>query len=138
MIKATSPKFNILEHTAIALATTFYETGRSQGLKSVHKNARLYAFANLEKFMPHAIKHLMDILNSPTATQAMKDEIFDCLMERVNDPVAQSLAASSADTHLPDIDVAKLIPIKDLPTVIHDQRAVADFGINPLWRKKRR
>lgn len=126
-MKQPTPKFNLIEHVALELAATFYEVGRSQGLKSKHKNARLYAFANLEKFVPHAIKHLLEMLNNPSVSAEQKEEIFESLQERINDPTAQALAQSSGDAALPDIDIAKLIPVKDLPSVIVDRRSVADY-----------
>lgn len=121
------PKFALIEHVAAALAAEFYEVGRSQGLMSRHKNARNYALNNLERFVPHAIKHLLEQLNSPSVSAEQKEEIWQSLQERINDPAAQSLAQASANHALPDIDIAKVIPIKDLPTVIQDKRALSDY-----------
>ncbi len=126
-MKPTVPKLNLIEHVAAELAATFYEVGRSQGLKSRHKNARNYALNNLEKFVPHAVKHLLEMLNSPSTSAEMKEEIYESLMERMNDPMAQSLADASANHALPDIDIAKVIPVKELPSVIQDKRAINDY-----------
>lgn len=136
MIKPTQPKLNLIEHIAAELAGVFYDVGRSQGLKSKYKNARLYSYANLEKFVPHAIKAMLQMLNSPSVSAEQKEEIWEALQERINDPQAQSLADSSGQAGLPDIDIAKLIPVKELPTIIQDQRAVADYGINPFRAKR--
>ena len=130
------PKFNIIEHVAAELAAVFYETGRSQGLTSKYKNARVYAMNNLEKFVPHAVKALMDQLNDPSVSAEQKEEIYESLMERMNDSAATSLADSSSDHALPDIDIAKLIPVKELPTVIKDQRSIIDYG-TPVFKAKR-
>lgn len=127
MKQAAAPKLNLIEHVAAELAATFYEVGRSQGLKSRHKNARTYALNNLEKFVPHAVKHLLEQLNSPSISAETKEEIWESLQERMNDPTAQSLAQSSGNAGLPDIDVAKVISVKDLPSIIVDQRAVSDY-----------
>ncbi len=137
-IKPTQPKLNLIEHVALELAGVFYDTGRSQGLKSKYKNARAYAYANLEKFVPHAVKTLLDQLNNSSISAEAKDEIMESLLERVNDPMAKSLADASANHALPDIDIAKLIPVKELPTVIHDKRAIADYeGARGLAFKRR-
>ncbi len=134
MIKPSSPRFNLIEHVAAELAGTFYEIGRGQGLKSVHKTARHYAAANLEKFVPHAVKHLIEMLGRPDISAEQKEEIWESLQERMNDPMAQSLAQASEGHALPDIDIAKIIPVKELPTVIQDKRAVADY--NPFRAKR--
>jgi len=135
-MKQSSPKLNILEHVALELAATFYEVGRGQGLKSKYKTARAYAFANLEKFVPHATKHLLSMLHRSDISVDQKNEIYDCIMERVNDPTAQSLAESSEGHALPDIDIAKLIPVQELPSVIVDKRATVDYGLAPLFKGK--
>lgn len=130
------PKFNLIEHLAIELAGVFYDTGRSQGLKSKHKTARRYAAANIEKFVPHAIKAMLQMLNNPSISAEMKEEIWESLQERIDDPVAQSLAKASDGHVLPDIDIAKLIPVKELPSVIKDQRSITDYG-TPIFKAKR-
>lgn len=68
-------------------AAIMYETGRSQGMKSKHKNARSYAQAYLEKYIPLAVKHLIELLK-PTSncTDFMRMEIYEALMDPVNDP----------------------------------------------------
>ena len=137
-IKPTQPKLNLIEHVALELAGVFYDIGRSQGLKSKHKTARAYAAANIEKFVPHAVKTLLEQLNNPSISAEAKDEITESLFERINDPMAKSLADASANHALPDIDIAKLIPVKELPTVIHDKRAIADYeGARGLAFKRR-
>lgn len=137
MLKPSSPRFSLIEHVAAELACKFYEVGRSQGLKSVHKTPRHYAYANLERFVPHAVKHLLEQLNDPSVSADRKDMIHDALLERINDPEAKSLADASANHSLPDIDVAKLIPVQDLPTVIKDRRVGREFGINPFFAGKK-
>lgn len=127
MKKVTSPRFNLIEHVAAKLAGEFYEVGRSQGLKSRHKNARAYALNNLEKFVPHATKHLLEMLNNPSISIEQKEEIYNSLMERMDDPEAKALADSTDGHALPDIDIAKLIPVKELPSVIQDNRVLRDF-----------
>ena len=76
----------LIEKTALELAATYYEVGRSQGLTSKFKNARAFAKANVEKYIPIAVKLLMDMIGSPAVPQDQKDMIYDALMERSNDP----------------------------------------------------
>lgn len=114
-----APKFNLIEKVALELAGVFYDTGRSQGLTSKHKSAKHYAAHNIEKFVPHALKHLMEILCNPSTPDAMKQEIYESIQERINDPQVQKFADSGA---LPKLDISKIIPVKDLPSVIVDTR----------------
>lgn len=83
--QVVSPHSILIEQTALDLATTYYEVGRSSGLKSRHKDARAFAKANVEKYIPMAVKLLMDMIGSPATPQDQKDMIYDALMERSND-----------------------------------------------------
>lgn len=84
--QVVAPHSLLIEKTALELAATYYEVGRSQGLTSKFKNARAFAKANVEKYIPMAVKFLMDMLGSPSVPQDQKDMIYDALMERSNDP----------------------------------------------------
>ncbi len=97
----TIPKHKVIEETALALATTWYEIGRSQGMTSKWKNARTYARANVEKFIPRAVQHLIDILGNPSFSESAKQLIYDALMERHNDP--------TLNKYMPNIDINKVI-----------------------------
>lgn len=80
-----TPQSLLIEKTALELAAVFYEAGRSSGLTSKHKDARSFARANVEKFIPKAVDLLMDILAKDSTPQEFKDLIYDALMERTND-----------------------------------------------------
>lgn len=110
MKKIVAPHSVIIEKTALEFAATFYEVGRGQGLKSKYKDARSYAKANLEKFIPKAVDTLIDMLGKPHVPADQKQIIFDALKERVDDPELKEM--------LPDIDISKLIPTKEKPPVI--------------------
>lgn len=84
--QVVAPHSLLIEKTALELAATYYEVGRSQGLTSKFKNARAFAKANVEKYIPIAVKLLMDMIGSPAVPQDQKDMIYDALMERSNDP----------------------------------------------------
>lgn len=106
MKKLIAPHSILIEKVATELAATWYEVGRSQGLTSVCKDAREYARHNLEKFLPKAIDHLLDILHNPSTAPEAKAMIYDALSERMNDP---NNVTSTDIKGLPDIDVMKII-----------------------------
>lgn len=81
-----TPQSLVIEKTALELAAVFYEAGRSSGLKSKHKNARAFAKANVETFIPKAVELLMDMLGKDSTPQDQKDMIYEAFMERANDP----------------------------------------------------
>lgn len=97
-----TPSTGMIEKIAIEFAGVYYDTARSQGLHSKHKNARSYARAYFEKFIPNAIKHCMEILNNPKTPVDQKMMIYDELMKRANDPEARALFPSETehDKHL--------------------------------------
>jgi hypothetical protein len=76
----------IIEKTAGAMAATWYEVGRSQGMTSKFKSARAYARANLEKFIPVALQHLLSMLSRSDISEHVKQEIYEAYIERANDP----------------------------------------------------
>lgn len=100
MRKIVVPKYTLIEQTAYELACTWYEIGRSQGLTSKWKTPRLYARANLEKFVPKAIEHLLDILANKNTTEYVKNTIYEAMYERVNDP--------ELNKYMPNPDVVEL------------------------------
>ena len=84
--QVVAPHSLLIEKTALELAATYYEVGRSQGLTSKFKDARAFAKANVEKYIPIAVKFLMDMLSSEATPKDQKDMVYDALMERSNDP----------------------------------------------------
>jgi len=97
----------LLRLFAREFAAVFYEAGRSTGLTSKYKNARSYARANLEKFIPKAVDYCIDMLK-PTSniTDEARMQIYEALQERHNDPELVSI--------LSNIDVKKLLAIADM------------------------
>lgn len=94
----STPKYTVIEKVAAEFAAVWWEAGRSSGLKSKHKTARLYAKKNFEKFIPKAIEHLTEMLDNPHIADLAKQEIYEALMERANDPV---LKKTIVDLDLP-------------------------------------
>lgn len=76
----------LIEATAGSLAAETYESLRSAGFKSKYKNPRSYARANLEKYIPVAVKTLTEMLNRKDIHENLKAEIYEALLERANDP----------------------------------------------------
>ena len=84
--KIVTPQSLVIEKTALELAAILYEAGRSSGLTSKHKDAKAFAKANVQTFIPKAVELLMDMLGNPATPQDQKDLIYDAIMERTNDP----------------------------------------------------
>jgi hypothetical protein len=85
MAKIVKPLNPLIFKVAGELAATWYEIGRSQGLKSKWKTPKQYAYNNLEKFVPKAIEHLLDILSNPSFPDLAKAEIYEALIDPIND-----------------------------------------------------
>lgn len=81
-----TPSSNLIEKTAGQLAAVWFEIGRGQGMTSKWNSPRAYAKANLEQFIPKALKILIEMLGNPSTPEIMKKEIYDAIMERNNDP----------------------------------------------------
>ena len=113
-IKNRAPKHDLIELTAARFAGEFYNIGRSQGMTSKYKSDVAYAKAMFEKFIPAAVEHLTTLLGMPTINDHMKNEIYEALMERVNDPELQALHKIET---LPDIDIKKLLDNSPLPPI---------------------
>lgn len=98
MTKIIQPLDPLIYKVAGEMAAVMYEAGRSSGMTSKHKNARAYAKANLEKFVPLAIKHLIELLK-PTSncTEYMRQQIHAALTNPINDP---DLMEKKVDTDL--------------------------------------
>lgn len=106
------PKSNLIEKTAVEFAAVYYEAGRTtknpvtgKYLTSKHKDARSFARANFEKFIPKVVEHFLTMLGNEHLPTLMKQEIYEALLERHNDPTLQT------ESQLPDIDVKKLIEL---------------------------
>lgn len=80
-----TPQSLLIEKTALEFAAVYYEAGRSTGLTSKYKDARAFAKANVEKFIPLAVDHLMTMLSSDSLPADQKELIYDAFMERTND-----------------------------------------------------
>lgn len=101
-----TPQSLLIEQTALSMAASYYEVGRSQGLTSKFKNARAFAKANVERFIPMAVQTLMDMLSNPSTPETQKEMIYQAFTERANDPDLSNsgIGAFKNDTpYLPEL-----------------------------------
>lgn len=84
--KIINPASTLIEQTAADMAASYYEIGRSQGLKSKSKTHKNFVHHNIEHFIPLAVQTLVDMLGMPHIPQEQKDLISEALLERANDP----------------------------------------------------
>lgn len=80
------PQSVIIEKTALELAASWWEIGRTNGMSSKYKSARQYAKKNLETWIPKAVEILTEMLSKDNIPELMKQEIYTALMERANAP----------------------------------------------------
>lgn len=116
-----TPRSIVIERTAAQFAAVFYEAGMNSGATSRYKSARHFARANVERFIPKAIEHLLDVLNRPDINDHLKQEIYVALMERVHDTDTNLMQ----DGKLPDIDISKYLDCKPIPPVIVNTTRIA-------------
>lgn len=103
-------KFDLIEHTAMKFAATYYEAARSQGLKPrnpKHKTPRLWALHNFEKFIPKSLDTLLDMMNNENTPEYTKQKIYDAVMERANDPTVNEVFGNKQ--LLPELDLKKML-----------------------------
>ncbi len=85
--KIITPANPLIYKVAAEMAGVFYDAGRSSGLHSKHKTAEAFAKANIEKFLPKAVETLIFMLKPDSnCSDFMRSEIYDALMDPVNDP----------------------------------------------------
>lgn len=101
-MKIIQPHSMLIEQTAGQYAAIFWEACRSSGMKpGRHKNARSYARANLEKFIPLVVKNLIEVMSRPETSIEMKETIYQAILERTND---QQLDMMGKSAQLPEYE----------------------------------
>lgn len=108
--KTIKPINPLIFRTAGEFAATWYEVGRSQGLTSKYKDAKSYARANFERFVPQVIAAFLQMLK-PTSncSEHMRQEIYQALTDPLNDPDLVNLNEARKAKSLPDLDIEKII-----------------------------
>lgn len=96
-LKIITPASMIIEKTAAEFAGVFFDAARSSGMAKIKlrgevinllrfkNNPRLFARKHLEKFIPDAVKALIDIMSRPNTPEDQKLIIYDAITERTND-----------------------------------------------------
>ncbi len=124
--KIAKPANPLIYRTAAEFACVFYEAGRSSGMTSKHKDAKRFAAEYMERFIPLAVKHLIEMLK-PTSniTEHMRAEIHSALTDPINDPDLMETKVSP-DFNMEMIlekkkfDKQKILtPIQSKKTVLH-------------------
>lgn len=113
--KLIRPRDVLIEKVAGELAATYFEaaqnTPQMDTLRKKYCNdPRRYARMNLERWIPVAVEHLIECLKSPRLSVEAKEEIFNCLQDRVNDP--ENITSDDIINNggmLPKIDIKPLI-----------------------------
>ncbi len=101
-LKIITPRSELIEKVAAEYAGIFYDAARSSGLKVIKlgdtridllkcKTARNFARRYLEKFIPEATKNLISMLGRSDIRPEMKEQIYESVMERVNDEQVNDL-----------------------------------------------
>lgn len=116
--KLVTPQSLLIEKTALELAAVFYEAGRSSGLTSKHKDAKSFAKANVERFIPKAVDLLMDMIGSGAIPEDQKQLIYEAFMERTNDKDLSNCGIPVFENNTPYL--------ADKP-VIYDQPIIDDI-----------
>ncbi len=128
------PKHHVFEHVALEFAAVWYETRRSKGMTSKFKDARSFARANFEKFLPVAIKHCIELLGRQDIPDLAKAEIYEALSERQNDPDINAMMGFG----LPDLDVKKILDMlpkqERLPDINTGGSVLKQMKINPYLK----
>jgi hypothetical protein len=134
-LKIITPKSILIEQTASQLAAVFFEAARSSDMKKIKLRSEVidllrfkndpkrFAKRHLEKFIPDAVKHLLEILGRETTPVESKELIYQAILERTNDEQLDTLAKSTEGRlpefeqtvlYKPDNEKPKPIIIKDI------------------------
>lgn len=114
-LKIQAPSSHLIEKTAFEMAGAVYEEGRSRGLTSRFKDARSYARHYFPHYIPKAVDILLSMLGRDDLPEAMKEEIYEALQERKNDPRMQGLTEEVVQ-HFKSDEPAKPIVINTKST----------------------
>lgn len=104
--KIITPKEILIEKTAGEMAGVFYDAARSSGMKVINlqgkkinlmnfKGPRQFARSHLEKFIPAAMKALIDIMSNEKTHPSQKQIIYDAIMERTNDEQVNAIGQAA-------------------------------------------
>lgn len=131
--KIIQPHSLLIEKTAGEMAAVFWEAGRSSGMHSKHKNARSFARANLEKFIPKAVELLIEIMSRPNTPPSQKEQIYLAIMERTNDEQLSEMGKMAGLTAFENTVLYKSDNEKPKPIIVNTPKL--DFSFNNVRTK---
>lgn len=116
--KLIKPRDLLLERTAGRLAAEWFEAAKNTPeidvLRKKYRNdPRRFARMNLERFIPIAVDILIGMLHRDDLPLEMREEIYNCLIDRVNDPEAlTSTEIINNNGQIPKIDIKPILDAK--------------------------
>ena len=117
----SQPRYTLFEKISGELAGCFFESCRSQGMKSEFKSAKAFARAKFLTFLPKAIELCLDMLSRPDIHENMKAEITAAYLERANEPYLDAI-----DPHTMNMKaLEKMLPKgnkNDLPVIFNSTK----------------
>lgn len=140
-LKLKDPSDVIIEKTAGAFASTFFEAARSSGMKVIRlqgkkinlmkykENPRNFARVHLEAFIPAAVYSLIEIMSRDSTPENQRQIIYQALLERINDPDIDMLAKTAGN--LPEFEQTVLYKPdneKPKPVIVNSPRLDFDFN----------
>jgi len=119
--KLIRPRDILIEKVAGQLAATWFEAAQNTpGMDTLRKkyrnDPRRYARMNLEKFIKPAVESLIECLKSPRLSLEAKEEIYNALIDRINDP--ENLTSDDIIKNgglLPKIDIKPVLDATNKP-----------------------
>lgn len=147
-LKLKDPSDVIIEKTAGAFASTFFEAARSSGMKVImlqgrkinlmkyKENPRNFARVHLEAFIPAAVHSLIEIMSREGTPENQRQIIYQALLERVNDPDIDMTAKIAGN--LPEFEQTVLYKPdneKPKPVIINTPRIDFNFDSKRVIRK---
>jgi hypothetical protein len=139
--KLIEPHSILIEKTAAEFAGTFFEAARSSGMKIINlqgeridlrrykNNPVRFAKAHFEKFIPAATHALIEIMSKENTPISMKDQIYQAILERTNDPDLDMMAKTAGD--LPEFEQTVLYKSdqeKPKPVIINTPKIDFDYN----------
>lgn len=139
--KIIEPHSILIEKTAAEFAGTFFEAARSSGmsiitlqgqkidLRKYRNNPIKFAKAHFEKFIPAATHALIEIMSRENTPVSMKEQIYQAILERTNDPGLDLMAKTAGD--LPEFEQTVLYKHDDekpKPVIINTSKIDFDYN----------
>ena len=115
------PRDILIEKVAGELAATWFEAAQNtpemNTLRKKYRNdPRRYARMNLEKFIPKAVETLISCLQSPRLSVEAKEEIYNAILDRTNDP--ENLTSTELIANggiLPKVEIKPILDATNKP-----------------------